>query len=80
MDESSRQLAKQVQVLMRTAYKLHLNHGLGEISQGETEEKEAQDWASEYSTRKRLYKEKGVKEMEKIHQGGRKSQEVITET
>lgn len=43
MDESSRQLAKQVQVLMRTAYKLHLNHGLGEISQGETEEKEAQD-------------------------------------
>lgn len=42
-------------------------------------EKRAQDWALEYSTHKRLYKEKGVKEMQKIHQGGRTSQEVITE-
>lgn len=76
--KSSRQLDKQVQVLVGTDNKLYLNHGLGEISQGEWE-KRAQDWVLEYSTPKRLYKGKGVKEMEKIHQGGGTSQEVITE-
>lgn len=33
--KSSRQLDKQVQVLVGTDDQLYLNHGLGEISQGE---------------------------------------------